>query len=353
MDDRYAIALGGLITCLSLMLASITHEVYECMRVCGFECVCSTKDLKIWQLWLTQGIMLGLGTALVYYPCINQTMTWFSKRLGLAIGIALSGMGIPPMAFTNIATACFQTVGYRWSLRVLGFIGLVMCGIGVLLCFKLNPRSKSSAVVPLLDLSVFKNKNFIILIIAHFIIAFVIFASIQVPTAFIAPYAESFGVDPYTIANITGLVGVFSFIGSVIFGQLADYIGRFNMIVLIGLLCVIMQLGVWLTAATVASLWAFSVVYGMANATFFNLLVAVIMDCVGTERSEVGTGWALFTWSVGALVGQPLASMIANQTSVPNYQMAIVFTSVIFFFVTCLLLVLRIMIGGWSIVKKV
>lgn len=173
------------------------------------------------------------------------------------------------------------------------------------------------------------------------------------PTAFIAPYAESFGVDPYTIANITGLLGVFSFIGSVIFGQLADYIGRFNMIVLVGLLCVIMQLGVWLTAATVASLWAFSVVYGMANATFFNLLVAVIMDCVGTERSEVGTGWALFTWSVGALVGQPLASMIANQTSVPNYQMAIVFTSVIFFFVTCLLLVLRIMIGGWSIVKKV
>lgn len=173
------------------------------------------------------------------------------------------------------------------------------------------------------------------------------------PTTFIAPYAESFGVDPYTIANITGIMGVFSFIGSIIFGQIADYIGRFNMAVFLGLLCVIMQLGVWFTAATVASLWAFSVVYGMANATLFNLLVALVLDCTGIERAEVGTGWALFTWSAGALLGQPLASMIANQTQVPNYQMAIVFTSVVFFFVTCLLLVLRIMVGGWRIVKKV
>ena len=148
-------------------------------------------------------------------------------------------------------------------------------------------------------------------------------------------------------------MGVFNFLGSVIFGIMADYIGRFNMTIFTGMLAAVMQLGVWFTAATMASLWAFSVVYGMALAAFYNLLITVIVDCTGTERSEVGTGWAVFTWCVGSLLGQPLASMIINQTQVPNYRLAIIFTSVIFIFVTCLILVLRIMIGGWGIFKKV
>ncbi|CDH52817.1 riboflavin transporter mch5 [Lichtheimia corymbifera JMRC:FSU:9682] len=328
MDDRYAIALGGLITALSMMLASITNE--------------------IWQLWITQGILAGIGSSLVYYPCLNQTMTWFSSRRAVALGISMSGIGFSSIAFTNIATACFQTVGYRWALRVFGFIALVLCGIGAVLCIKLNPRPKSS-VIPLLDISVFKYKKFVILIVAHFIGAFVFY----IPESFIAPYAESFGVDPFTIANITGIMAVFNSIGSITLGFVADYIGRFNMAIFVGLLCVVMQLGVWFTAATVASLWAFSVVYGMALATFNSLLITVIVDCAGIERSEVGTGWAIFTWSFGALLGQPLASRIVNQTEVPNYRMAIVFSSVIFFFVTCLMLVLRIMIGGWKVFKKV
>lgn len=176
----------------------------------------------------------------------------------------------------------------------------------------------------------------------------------QVPESFIAPNAESFdGVDPYTIANITGIMGVFNFIGSVILGTVADNIGRFNMTIFTGMLCVVMQLGVWFTAATVASLWTFAVIYGMALATFYNLIISVIVDCTGIEPSEAGTGCAVFVSFVGALLGKLLASMIVNQTEVPNYRMAIVFTSVTFFFVTCMILVIRIMIGGWKVIKKV
>ena len=120
--------------------------------------------------------MMGIGTSMVYYPCLNQAMTWFSTRRALAVGITLSGMGLAPIALSNIATACFQTVGYRWALRIFGFISLVLCAIGAVLCIKLNPRPKSS--VQLFDLSVFKDKKFVILICAHFIIAFVLYVCI-------------------------------------------------------------------------------------------------------------------------------------------------------------------------------
>lgn len=146
---------------------------------------------------------------------------------------------------------------------------------------------------------------------------------------------------------------MFSSVGSITLNLVADHLGRFNITVFSGLLCAVIQLSVWFTATTTASFWVFAVIHGMAIGSFGSLIVAVIVDCVGAERSEVGVGWILFTESFGRLLGQPLASMIINQTKVPSYQTAIVFAASVFFFVTCLILVLRIMIGGWSIFKKV
>lgn len=148
-------------------------------------------------------------------------------------------------------------------------------------------------------------------------------------------------------------MAVFNAIGSLTLNCAADYMGRFNMAVLSGMFCVIIQLTVWFTASTAASFWIFAVLHGIGVGAFNSLIIAVIIDCVGVEHSEVGSGWAFFTWILGDLLSQPVASMIANQTSVPNYQMPIVFSAVLYFFVACLMLVLRIMIGGWSIFKKV
>lgn len=175
----------------------------------------------------------------------------------------------------------------------------------------------------------------------------------KIPEGFIAPYAKSIGIDPWNIANITGSMVIFASVGSIILNFVADHLGRFNMAVFSGLLCVIIQLSVWFTATTAASFWAFAILYGMVIGSFGTLIIAVIVDCVGVERSEIGVGWILFTGSFGGLLGQPFASMIINRTNVPNYQTAIVFAASICFFVTCLMMVLRIMVGGWSILKKV
>lgn len=103
-------------------------------------------------------------------------MTWFSKRRAWVVGICMSGMGLSSIAFSNIATACFQTVGYRWALRIIGFIELVLCSIAAALCFRLNPQSKA---LPFLDFSVFKCKTYVILLIGHFVGAFVFFVSVS------------------------------------------------------------------------------------------------------------------------------------------------------------------------------
>lgn len=82
----------------------------------------------------------------------------------------MSGVGFSSIAYSNIATACFQALGYRWTLRIIGFIELVLCSIAALLCRKLNPQSEA---IPFLDFSLFKYKRYVILVIGHFVCAFV------------------------------------------------------------------------------------------------------------------------------------------------------------------------------------
>ena len=101
-------------------------------------------------------------------------MEWFKKKRGLAVGITLSGIGIGGLILSNIASAAIASVGYQWTLRIFGFIELVLCAIAGISSKQLPPRPKSA---PVLDLAVFKNRWFLVLFSVHFIVAFAFFVS--------------------------------------------------------------------------------------------------------------------------------------------------------------------------------
>lgn len=61
---------------------------------------------KYYQLMLAQGILFGIGSALIFHPTIAVPGQWFSKRRALAMAIvgASSGLGgtIWPIAFNEL-----------------------------------------------------------------------------------------------------------------------------------------------------------------------------------------------------------------------------------------------------------
>lgn len=286
----------------------------------------------------------------------------------MALGINMAGIGIGILVFSNIATACFSTVGYRWSLRIIGFIQLVLCAVAALSCVKLKGYF-STGGVSFWNMDVLRSKRFWILLGAHFIGPFAFYVcdvlmdddedmftylTHKDSKCLHAPYAELIGLDSWSIANISGLLGVFKSVGSVIFGYLADrFVGRFNMGVLAGSLGIVSFLAIWLTATTPAGVWALAALYGIAEGTLSDMMITVIVDCVGLERANVGTGWALFLWCFGGLLGQPLASALVNNTETPNYRPAIIFAAMLYVVTTLLMLSLRVLFGSWKVFKKV
>ncbi|KAI7875614.1 MFS general substrate transporter [Lichtheimia hyalospora FSU 10163] len=309
------------------MLASISHE--------------------IWQLYICIGILTGFASSLMWYPCMQRPLEWFSKHRSLATGIVLGAYGVGGLTYSNIMTACLETIGYAWCLRVVGFLQLVLGGIAAISCKPLNRPTKSVGIV---DVSILHNKRLIMLLVAHFIAAF----AFSIPGAFLAQYAVYLGVDNWSATNMNGVLSAGMSVGSIVLGYLGDYIGNFNMTILSGCFMCLVQLAIWLPASNSAGLWAFAVTVGVSLGGFTTLLIALIPDCVDSpSKVPAGTGWSLFMWLFGMLLGQPLASAIISRTDIPDYRGAIIFSAMLAFTASCIVLVMRVLHGGWKFFKKV
>jgi MFS family permease len=66
--------------------------------------------------------MFGIGGSFLYFPCLTAPQQWFTTKRGLAVGVAMSGSGIGGLIISNIVQACIIHLGYRWALRITGFV---------------------------------------------------------------------------------------------------------------------------------------------------------------------------------------------------------------------------------------
>lgn len=89
---------------------------------------------QIWQFYLTQGILVGIGTSLSYIPAVTVTPGWYDKHRGLAMGVVLSGTGLGGLVWAPITRILITKVGFRNALRITGALsfGLLAAASSVL-----------------------------------------------------------------------------------------------------------------------------------------------------------------------------------------------------------------------------
>ncbi|KAI9492076.1 major facilitator superfamily domain-containing protein [Zychaea mexicana] len=328
VDDRYIVAVSCLLSTLAMMMASLTNSV--------------------WQLYITQGIMSGIGSSLPWFSCMRGPQMWFSKHRGFAVGLTMSASGAGGRSFSYVTRACFNTIGYRWALRVLGFMQFGLLAVASITCWRLNPPAKN---VPIVDVGDLKNKKFLVLLFIHFIGNFAFY----IPSGFVPSFTRHLNLDPWLGANLSAIMSTFLFFSKIIIGYISDRVGRFNMAVICCSVSCIAHLAVWLTATSEGSMWAFAVLYGFFGGGYISMITAVIVEVVGLDRVESGTGWTFFAWSFGGLLGQPVAAAIVDRNGGDSrdYQGAIIFAGCLFFASASASMILRVVQGGWKIFKKV
>src|SRR6201996_2054623 len=92
---------------------------------------------RLWWLYLSYGLIGGIGVGFSYIVPIAVLVKWFPDRRGLITGIAVGGFGAGALIFAPVATRLIQTVGVQHTFAVLG-IAYTVLGILTAL-FMTNP----------------------------------------------------------------------------------------------------------------------------------------------------------------------------------------------------------------------
>lgn len=143
MGYKYMLATGTILCSAALILASFAQQV--------------------WHVFLTQGVMFGLGASFVSLPCIGAPQQWFSERRGLAVGLSFAGSGVGGLVIANITQAAIGSIGYRWALRIDGIILFVLLSVATCLVRPFGDVKTTGGGRKIINWYLFKNPMFTVL----------------------------------------------------------------------------------------------------------------------------------------------------------------------------------------------
>ncbi|CAJ1066733.1 monocarboxylate transporter 12-B-like [Xyrichtys novacula] len=110
---RSTVILGGLLSSTGLVLSSFASRLEH--------------------LYISMGILTGLGFALSYTPAVAMVGRYFNERKALAYGIALSGNGIGTFVLAPAVQLLIERYSWRGALLVLGGFVSNICVCGALM----------------------------------------------------------------------------------------------------------------------------------------------------------------------------------------------------------------------------
>ncbi|WAR19507.1 MOT12-like protein, partial [Mya arenaria] len=81
-------------------------------------------------LYLTYGVLGGVGRAFVYAPSLIMVGYYFNKRRGVAVGLATSGIGVGCFVFPPVVEIMFNHYGFQGTFLILAGVmsNFFVCG---------------------------------------------------------------------------------------------------------------------------------------------------------------------------------------------------------------------------------
>ncbi|EER23877.1 Major Facilitator Superfamily protein [Coccidioides posadasii C735 delta SOWgp] len=281
----------------------------------------------------TKGILGGFGIGMLYTPAISILGHYFQEKRDLAIGISSAGSPLGGIIFPIALNRFLQhtDIGFPWSVRIIGFIMLVLLSIA---CATLVPRispRKGPHFLP----AAFKKPVYSLQVVGYS----VIFWGIYTPFFFLPAYATSHGVDVDWAFYIMPIYNSGSFMGRIVGSRLTLYLGRFN--TLIGAIFISGVLEFcWLATSNLGGLVTFAVLFGISSGAIIGLFPTTVA-MTAPQANQIGTYLGMMMGALGVfcLTGSPMMGAIVSSS---GFTPAIAFSAALTMLGGIMILVARI-----------
>lgn len=283
----------------------------------------SFSTVGLWWLYLTYGVISGIGLGLGYIIPVATLVKWFPDKRGFITGIAVAGFGAGALLMGPVATiVLIPAFGPLGTFAIIGITYIIMVGIAAM--FMVNPpegwtpegwepdtsaRSDVSGVdFGLAD--ALKSWQWYALwaILTLNVTAGIAIISQAQPMA-----VEITGVSAAVASGMVGLISIANGVGRFLWAWFSDLIGRKWVFLTMFLLQAVIFFVLPLTASFV-----FLVILSMIVLTCygggFGTMPAFNADYFGPKNVGTIYGLMLTAWSAGGIFGPILIAYIRQAT---------------------------------------
>ena len=254
---------------------------------------------ELWVGLVTYGMGVGIGVACAYVPMVAVVGGWFERRRTLAIGVAVTGIGLGTFTVAPAAAALIGELGWRNTHLLLGLAGaavLVVCALVV------EPPPVGTGPAALTLAEAVRDRDYRRLYLAMGLMAVALF----VPFVHLPGYAEGLGVDEVAAAALVGVIGAASIAGRLVLGAVAARTGPLRAFQGC-FLAMGASFALWSVGGGYGVLLAFAVVLGVGYGGFVAIGPAVVAERFGTARLGGLLGVLYTSVGLGSALGAPLA----------------------------------------------
>ncbi|KUL85826.1 hypothetical protein ZTR_07338 [Talaromyces verruculosus] len=255
-------------------------------------------------LFMTIGLVMGLGTSLLFMVVSVTPAQYFKAKRGIANGIVFAGGGLGGAIISFVTNGLLQALGVAWAFRVLGFITLAT-GLPAAYLIKERVPIRPTSFV---EWRLFRDYRFLLIFLGGALATFPLF----VPPFFLPLYTNSLNMTPSAGAGLVAAFNFSSAVGRLLCGFSSDRIGPLNTVFSSLLLSALSALVLWPVSTSLGPLIVFVIINGMANGGFFATMPTVVGNVFGSARVSVAMGMVVTGWGGGYLLGAPIAGYLLS-----------------------------------------
>lgn len=337
--SRGEVALTNLLNWLafgvsSLLLGTLSDRigikkvVFAGGVILGIGMALASRVSSLWQLYLSFGLLGGIGMGAFYVPLNTMAATWFKKYRGLAIAIVSSGIGVGILLIAPLTR--YWILVYDWQTALLCLAGLAW---GIVLPLSLLIRSSpaergeqpygafTAGVPPSHSAEpahasrsenggeTFRSRPFWLIAFTHFFCCI----AHSGPIFHMVAYASDGGLPPVTAASLFGISGLASIIGRLGTGVIADYFGAKRTLVA-GLTLQAFAISLYLFAESFWSLFLLALLFGPAYGGVMPLYALLTRQYFGEKVMGTMYGGIFALSALGMGIGSYMGGYIFDLT---------------------------------------
>lgn len=346
---RATVMLGGVLSGVGMAASSFTQSIE--------------------QLYVTTGVITGLGFCFSFQPAVTILGHYFVRRRAFANALSSTGTALGLCTLPILGNYLHTELGWRGSFLVLGAVLLNCCVCGAVmrplraparrsppLFMNSGPlppeeegarkgRGRTRRVLSCVAASLSKHMAFDQLLhnprycayaagITWMMLGFV------VPLIYLVPYATAYGMEQSRAALLLSILGLVNIVVRPPFGVIFGmpwFKGRHIYVFAWALLVNGLSNGICCVGPGFPVLLVYVIVYGLSMSVVGSLMFTVLMDVVEMSRFPSALGLLAIMESVTLLIGPPLAGVLIDWTGQYFYvffaSSAVVASSAVFLMV--------------------